>query len=64
VGDNLSLIVKDGFFHRRLEAIVCWNQPGAERERTVGLKIRAEGRPGRAWRKLVEGVAKKGARTA
>jgi hypothetical protein len=64
VGDDLHLKLGGGLFAVRLEAVVCWNQPGAERERTVGLKVRADGRAGRAWRKLVEGVARKGARIA
>ena len=64
VGDELVLKLREGFFARALEAIVCWNQPGAEGERTVGLKLRAEGRAGRAWLKLVDDVARSGARTA
>ena len=64
VGDELVVKLKEGFFTRGLEAIVCWNQPGAEGDRTVGLKVAAEGRVGRAWRKLVEDVAKSGGRTA
>lgn len=63
VGDDLVLRLKEGFFARSLEAIVCWNQPGADGDRTVGLKVRLDGGAGRAWRKLVEGVAKSGART-
>ncbi len=64
VGDELVVKLKDGFFTRKLEAIVCWNQPGAERERSVGLKVRAEGGAGRAWKKLVDGLARSGGRTA
>jgi hypothetical protein len=64
VGDTLVVKLKDGFFSRSVEAIVCWNQPGSDRDRTVGFKVRAEGRPGRAWHKLVDAVAKSGARTA
>jgi hypothetical protein len=64
VGDTVTLKLKDGLFGADLEAIVCWNQPGAERERTVGLKVRLEGRGGRAWRKLVEAAARTGGRIA
>jgi Tfp pilus assembly protein PilZ len=64
VGDELVVKLRDGFFTRSLEAIVCWNQPGADSDRTVGFKVRADGRAGRAWHKLVEAIAKNGARTA
>jgi Tfp pilus assembly protein PilZ len=64
VGDELLVKLKDGFFSRTLEAIVCWNQPGADDDRTVGLKVNTDGRAGRAWHKMVEGVARSGARTA
>ena len=66
VGDDLTVKLRDGFFTRSIEAIVCWNQPGADRDRdrTVGFKVRAEGRAGRAWHKLVESIARHGARTA
>ena len=56
--------LKEGFFGQSLGAIVCWNQPGADRDRSVGFKVRADGRAGRAWRKIVEVLAKNGARTA
>jgi hypothetical protein len=64
VGDALTLKLKDGLFGAELEAIVCWNQPGAERERIVGLKVRLEGRGAKAWKKLVEATAKAGGRIA
>jgi hypothetical protein len=64
VGDELVVKLKEGFFTRSLEAIVCWNQPGADHDRTVGLKVNTDGRAGRAWHKLVDAVAKNGARTA
>jgi hypothetical protein len=64
VGDELVVKLKDGFFTRSLEAIVCWNQPGADTDRTVGFKVNTDGRAGRAWHKLVDAVAKNGARTA
>jgi hypothetical protein len=62
VGDEVAIRVKNGFFTRTLRAIVCWNQPGAEGERSVGLKVVSEGRGGRAWRTLVDAVARSGAR--
>lgn len=64
VGDELAIRLKDGFFTRTLRAVVCWNQPGADSERAVGIKIVPDGRAGRAWRTLVEEVAKSGARGA
>jgi hypothetical protein len=62
VGDELKIRLKDGFFARSIRAIVCWNQPGGEGERSVGLKIVAEGRGARAWRTFVEEIARSGAR--
>jgi hypothetical protein len=64
VGDELVVKLKDGFFSRSLEAIVCWNQPGADSDRTVGFKVNADGRPGRAWLKLVAVVVQSGAKSA
>ncbi|HEX9399742.1 MAG TPA: PilZ domain-containing protein [Anaeromyxobacter sp.] len=64
VGDTLTIRLKDGFFNRSLRAVVCWNQPGAERDRSVGVKVVPEGRAGRAWRTLVEAVSRSGARGA
>ena len=64
VGDELVVRLKDGFFTRRLEVIVCWNQPGAQGERAIGLKVRAEGNAGKAWKRLVESVVKAGGRPA
>ncbi len=62
VGDEVAIRLKNGFFTRSLRTIVCWNQPGAEGERSVGLKVVAEGGGGRAWRALVDAVARTGAR--
>lgn len=64
VGDELLIKVKDGFFTRGLAAIVCWNQPGGDDERMVGLKVNADGRGGRAWHRLVESVSRRAVRTA
>jgi Tfp pilus assembly protein PilZ len=62
VGDEMVVKLKDGFFTRRLAAIVCWNQPGAQAERAIGLKVLAEGNAGKAWKVLVDAVVKAGGR--
>lgn len=64
VGDELVVKLKDGLFTRSLAAIVCWNQPGSDAERSVGFKVNTDGRAGRAWLRLVESVAKRAVRTA
>ncbi len=64
VGDELAIRLSEGFFARTIRAVVCWNQPGADRDRSVGLKVIADGRGGRAWRDLVDGVARSGARSS
>lgn len=64
VGDLLSIRVGDGFFAKTALAVVCWNHPGGPVERSVGLKIVSEGRPARAWRTLVQKIARSGVRTA
>jgi len=62
VGDVLEVRLKGGLFPPVARAIVCWNQPGTQQDRSVGLRLVLDGRPGRAWRKLVDGVARSGAR--
>lgn len=64
VGDVVSVRIGDGFFAKTALAIVCWNHPGGAVERSVGLKIVSEGRPARAWRAMVQKIAKSGARAA
>ncbi len=64
VGDVVKIRLGDGLFAATAEAIVCWNQPGGSADRAVGLRIVSSGRGGRAWRSLVEKVAKSGARAA
>jgi len=64
VGDVVSLRLGTGLFAPVARAIVCWNQPGGGAERSVGLRLVAEGRAGRAWRALVAEVARSGARAA
>lgn len=64
VGDVVQVKVSDGFFAPSARAVVCWNQPGGPVERSVGLRVLADGRAGKAWRALVSEVARSGARAA
>jgi hypothetical protein len=64
VGDVVTLVLARGIFGTKAKAVVCWNQPGGAVERSVGLRLVYEGRGARAWRSLVERVARAGARTA
>ncbi len=64
VGDELVVKLKDGFFGPSVEAIVCWNQPGPDGDRMVGLKVHAAGRAARAWLKLVSAAAQGGGRAS
>lgn len=64
VGDLVTLRIGSGFFAPVARAVVCWNQPGGQVERSVGLRLVSEGRPARAWRALVAEIARSGARTA
>jgi Tfp pilus assembly protein PilZ len=64
VGDVVRIRLGEGLFAATAEAIVCWNQPGGAQDRSVGLRIVSSGRAGRAWRGLVEKVARSGARAA
>lgn len=64
VGDLVSVRFGRGLFAPVARAVVCWNQPGGTVERSVGLRILLEGRAGRAWRGLVNEVARSGARAA
>jgi hypothetical protein len=63
VGEVMQVRVGQGLFAPRAEAVVCWNQV-AEQEKTVGLRLLADGRAGRAWKSLVAEVAQAGARPA
>lgn len=58
VGDMVQLRIGDGFFGSTAKAIVCWNQPGGASDRSVGLRVVAQGLGGRAWRGVVKHVAK------
>ena len=62
VGDVLSLRLGDGLFAPTARAVVCWNQPGGAVERSVGVRVIAAGRAGKAWRSLVAEVGQSGAR--
>jgi hypothetical protein len=64
VGDLVQLKLGSGLFAPSARAVVCWNQPGGPVERSVGLRVIAEGRAGKAWRALVGDVARSGARAA
>jgi hypothetical protein len=64
VGDVVNLRLGSGLFAPSARAVVCWNQPGGPVERSLGLRVIAEGRAGRAWRALVAEVARSGARAA
>jgi hypothetical protein len=64
VGDLVSLKLGEGLFGGSAKAVVCWNQPGGATDRSVGLKVVAEGWSGRAWRGVVKAVAKDGAHSA
>jgi hypothetical protein len=64
VGDLVSVRIRRGFLAPTARAVVCWNQPGGTVERSVGLRILLGGRAGRAWRSLVNEVARSGARAA
>lgn len=63
VGEVLPVRLGGGIFAPKAEAVVCWTLV-TELERTAGLRLHAEGRAGRAWRKLVAEVARSGARPA
>ena len=58
VGDLVHLKLGDGFFGSTAKAVVCWNQPGGATERSVGLRVVAQGFGGRAWRGIVRELAR------
>jgi len=62
VGDMLTFRLGRGFFAPSAQAVICWNQPGGPVERSVGLRVLAQGRAAKAWRALVAEVARSGAR--
>lgn len=63
-GEVVTLKLSDGFFAPTIRAVVCWNTLGGSVEKSVGLRIVAEGRGGRAWRHFVNSVSRSGARAA
>lgn len=60
----VALKLAEGFFAPTIRAVVCWSGPGGPEKKTVGLRVVAEGRGGRAWRAFVDSVARSGARVA
>jgi len=64
VGDVVGVKLASGLFAPTARAVVCWNQPGGPLERSVGLRIVAEGRPLRAWKAFILDVERSGARAA
>jgi len=64
VGELLLVRLGAGILAPRAEAVVCWNLDGGDQERTVGLRLRANGRASRAWKSLVARTADSGARPA
>ncbi len=64
VGDVVGLRFSSGLFAPTARAVVCWNQPGGEAERSVGLRIVSEGRAARAWRAVVAEAQRDGSRAA
>jgi hypothetical protein len=65
IGEMVSIRIGNGFLAPSARAVVCWTQPGAGGvERSIGLRLLAEGRAARVWRNLVADVARAGARTA
>jgi hypothetical protein len=63
-GDVVGVKPGSGLFAATARAIVCWTAAGGEGERSLGLRVVVEGRGGRAWRRLVAGIAASGARPA
>ena len=63
-GEVVTLKLSAGFFAPTIRAVVCWNALGGSVEKSVGLRIVAEGRGGRAWRHFVNSVSRSGARAA
>lgn len=64
VGEVLAIRVGEGLFGTAARAVVCWNSVGGTLDRCVGLRIIAEGRPGRAWRSMAAQAAKDATRAA
>lgn len=62
VGDVVALRLGSGVLSPAVRGVVCWSEPGGAVERSVGLRIVAEGRAGRAWRARVDEVARAGGR--
>jgi hypothetical protein len=63
VGDVVQLELGSGLFSPSARAVVCWSL-SAEGEQSLGLRVIAEGRAGKAWRALVAEIARAGAHAA
>lgn len=64
VGEVLDLKVDGRLFPARARAVVCWNSPGGETSRGVGMRVIANGRASRLWQRLAADAARSGAPTA
>jgi hypothetical protein len=64
VGEVVLVRLSAGFFAPRAEAVVCWTQETVEAERSIGVRLHAEGRASRHWKSLVADVARSGGRPA
>lgn len=64
VGDVLSVRLGEGIFAASTRAVVCWNSPGGPLQRSVGLRVLADGRAARAWKAIVSEAARSGGRAA
>lgn len=62
VGEVVALRLGRGLLAPVARAVVCWVQPGGSLERSVGLRIVADGRAGRAWRVRVARAQRPGVR--
>jgi hypothetical protein len=57
-GEELAIRTRVGLFAPAVRAVVCWSHAAGAGEPSVGLKVIADGRGGRAWRALVERLAR------
>jgi Tfp pilus assembly protein PilZ len=64
VGEVLPTRLGEGLLAAGVRLVVCWNAPGGALERSVGLRVVAEGRGARAWRNLVAAAERTSAAAA
>lgn len=57
-GEVVTLRAGRGLLAPAVSGVVCWSHPGGAVERSVGLRLVAEGRAGRAWRARVAGASR------